>query len=47
MTVSMSEASDALSHEEHPHAHECREDEDVCDETCSIASAVIPSEGLE
>jgi hypothetical protein len=43
----MFEASDALSEGETPPAHDCHEHEDVCDETCSIASAVIPSEGLE
>jgi hypothetical protein len=47
VTVSMFEALDALSQGEPPHAHECHEHEDVCDESCSIASAVISSEGVE
>ena len=45
MTVSMFEALDALSQGEP--SHECHEHAEVCDEGCSIASAVISSEGLE
>lgn len=46
MTITMFEALDAPSQEEPHHEHECGE-HDVFDDTCPIASAVIPAEGLE
>ena len=47
MTVTMFEALDARSQEEPPHDHEGGAHDDVCDNECAIASAVISAEGLE
>ncbi len=47
MTIATFETLDAHSQEEPHHEHQCGEHDDVCDDTCPIASAVISAEGLE
>jgi hypothetical protein len=47
VTVAMFSALEALAAEEVHHEHECGEHDDVCDDECCIACAVIPGEGLE
>jgi hypothetical protein len=43
----MFDALEELAHESCHHDHECGAPEDVCDDRCSIASAVIAAEGQE
>jgi hypothetical protein len=43
----MFRALDALATETHHPEQECGEHDDVCDDECCIAAAVIPAEGLE
>jgi hypothetical protein len=38
---------DALAAEEPHHEHECGEHDDVCDDECCIAAAVLAAEGQE
>ena len=47
MTVAMFNALDALAAEAPHHEHACGEHDDVCDDECCIAVAVISSEGWE
>jgi hypothetical protein len=47
VTITMFDALDALACEEPHHEHECHAHDDVGDEECPIASAVIAAEGLE
>jgi hypothetical protein len=47
VTITMFEALDALSQEMPHDEHQCGEHDDVCGDTCPIASAVISAEGLE
>lgn len=47
MTVAMFDALEALSTEVTHHEHQCGEHDDVCDDACCIAIAVIAGEGTE
>ncbi len=47
MTIAMFRALDALATEVPHHEHECGEHDDVCDDECCIAVAVIAPEGQE
>jgi hypothetical protein len=47
VTVAMFNALEALATEVPDHAHECGAPDDVCDDDCCIAVAVIPGEGTE
>jgi len=47
VTITLFDALDALADERPHHEHECHEHDDVADETCPIASAVITAEGTE
>jgi hypothetical protein len=47
VTIAMFRALDALATETPRHEHECDAHDDVCDDRCCIAAAVIPAEGLE
>lgn len=47
MTIAMFRALDALAAEEPHHEHECGEHDDVCDDECCIAAAVLAAEGQE
>jgi hypothetical protein len=47
VTVAMFNALDALASEESHHEHHCGEHDDVCDDACCIAAAVISGQGLE
>jgi hypothetical protein len=53
VTIARSRTLDALAtdtpqHEhEHEHEHECAEHDDVCDDECCIAAAVLSAEGWE
>ena len=47
MTVAMFNAWEELASEESRHEHACGAHDDVCDDECCIAAAVIPGEGLE
>ena len=47
VTITTFEALDAHPQEESHDEHQCCERHDVCDDSCSIASAVISAEGLE
>ena len=47
MTIAMLRAQDATAAEKPHHEHECAEHDDVCDDECCIAEAVLSPEGLE
>jgi len=47
VTVAMFDALEALATEVTHHEHECGAHDDVCDDGCCIAVAVIPGEGTE
>jgi hypothetical protein len=47
VTIALFRALDALAAETPRHEHQCGTCDDVCDDECCIAAAVIPAEGLE
>ncbi len=47
MTIAMFRALDASADETPHHEHECTEHDDVCDDGCCIAAAVLSPEGWE
>jgi hypothetical protein len=47
VTVAMFDALEALATEVTHHEHPCGEHDDVCEDECCIAVAVIPGEGTE
>ena len=47
VTIAMFRALDALAAETPEQPHDCSTHDDVCDDRCCIAAAVLPAEGLE